>query len=204
MRDVVRQLLAAIKETADAEKAEVRAEAEQEMTGISERSEAQIEQFRDEALARLEEQLHVESECIVGRAELEIRDRLIEVKNQALAEVFELAGGQIAALGDTEAYKQIFKRLVHEALGRIDGKDVSLQISRTDLSSWESLKEDFPASLSVVLCDGPRGTVIVETDGGSQSIDNSLETRLETARTLMRRELAEILFNGDASQEEAR
>ena len=204
MRDDVRQLLAAIKETAEAEKAEIRAQAEQEMARISERSEVQIKQFRDEAITKLEEQLHVESECILGRAELEIRDRLIEVKNEALAEVFELAGGQIAALDDIRTYKKIFKRLIYEALGKIDHKDKCLRISRTDLSSWEAFKEDFPESLSVVLCDAPKGTVVVETDSSSQSIDNSLETRLEMARDLMRRELIEILFEGDTSEEESK
>jgi vacuolar-type H+-ATPase subunit E/Vma4 len=197
MRDDVRQLLAAIKETADAEKAEIRAQTEQEIAKISERTEAQIEQFRDEALAKLEGQLRMESECIVGRAQLEIRDRLIEVKNEAIREVFELASGQIAALADTETYKKIFERLVTEALGKINCEDIRLRISRNDLPLWESLKGDFPTSISAVFCDGPKGTVIVEINGGSQSIDNSIETRLQTARGLMRRELAEILFDSE-------
>lgn len=199
MQDQVEQLLAAIRETADAEKDAIRAQAEQKIAEISERTEAQNKQFRDKALARLEDQLRTESECIIGRAELEIRNRLILEKNEALEGVFELASKQIAAPDDSKTSKDIFKRLVQEAIGKINSENVRLRISKTDLVLWESLKRDFPTSISVELGDGPKGTVIVETDDGSQTIDNSIETRLETAREVMKLELLEILFDAKTS-----
>jgi len=202
MQDDVEQLLAAIKCMADAEKAEVRAEAEQEIARITERTEVQIRQFREEALARLEEQLRMESECIVGRAELEMRDRLILEKNEAIREVFEFATEQIAAFDNSETYKMIFKRLVREAVDRINCEGVRLRISKTDQPVWESLKGEF--SVPVVLNGGPKGTIIVETDDGSQSVDNSIETRLEMARGVMRRELVDMLFDNEASGEEGK
>lgn len=203
MRDDVRQLLAAVKETADAEKAEIRAQAEREIAKITENTEAQIKQFHEEALAKLDAELRMESESIVGRAKLEMRDRLIEAKNEALRQVFELAGEQIAAI-DTRTYRTIFRRLVTEAIDKANSDNVHLRISKIDLKLAESLKKDFPASVQTIPCDGPKGTVIVETDGGSQSIDNSIETRLETARKIMRRELVEILFDGETSGEDGK
>lgn len=202
MRDDVGQLLAAIEEMAEAEKSEIRAKAEQEIAGINESAEAQIKQFRDEAFARLEGQLRLESECIVGKAELEMRDRLIHEKNEALREVFELAGEKIAALNDAVVYKEIFKRLVREAIDKIGCEDARLRISGTDRSIWESSKGEF--SVPVVFCDGPKGTFIVETNDGSQSVDNSLETRLEMAREVMKRELVELLFDDEASGEKGK
>jgi len=202
MQDDVGQLLAAIKEMAEAEKVEISAKAEQEIAIINESTEAQVKQFRDEALDRLEGQLRMESECIVGRAELEMRDRLIQEKNEALRGVFELAREKINALNDAETYKEIFKRLVREAIDRIDCEDVRLKISRTDRSIWESSKGDF--SIPVILNDGPKGTVIVETNDSSQSVDNSIETRLDMAREVMKQELVELLFDADASGEKGK
>jgi len=202
MQDDVGQLLAAIKEMAEAEKAEIRAKAEQEIAKINELTEAQVKQFRDEALAELEDQLRIESECIVGKAELEMRDRLIHEKNEALREVFELAAEQIAAIDNAKTYKIIFKRLVREAIDRIGCGDVRLRISRTDQSIWESLKSEF--SVPVVLNGSPKGTVIVETNDGSQSVDNSIGTRLDMAREVMKRELVELLFDTEASGEKGK
>jgi len=204
MRDDVRQLLAAIKETADAEKAEMRAQAEQEITKINEHTKAQIDQFRNKELYRLDAQLQMESECIVGRAQLEIRDRLIAAKNDALREVFNLANEKIAELYDTKTYKEIFKRLVTEAIDKANCDDMVLRISKTDLSIFESLKGDFPVSISVTPLDSPKGTVVVEIDSGSQSLDNSIETRLKTAQDLMRTELVEILFDSDTSGDDGK
>jgi vacuolar-type H+-ATPase subunit E/Vma4 len=204
MRDDVTQLLAAITEMADAQKADVLAGAEQEIAQIGERTDAQIEQFRGRMLARLQEQLRTEAACVVGRAELEIRDKLIQEKNEALDEVFELAGKRIAVIADAGTSSEILKRLIREAIGRIDSQDVRLLISRIDLPLWESVKGEFPASISVRLCDGPKGTVIVETSDGSQSLDNSIESRLEMAREMMRRELAELLFAAEAPGDEGK
>ncbi len=204
MQEDVRQLLAVIGEATEAEKADVRAKAEQEIAEIGARTEAQIKQLRDEALARLEDQLRTESECIVGRAELEMRDTLVHEKNEALSEVFELAGKQIAVIDDFETSREIFKRLVREAIGGINSEAVHLRISEQDLPLWESLKGNFPASISMELCDEPKGTVIVETNNGSQSVDNSVAIRLETAQEVMRRELAELLFDAEISGEEGK
>lgn len=204
MPDDTAQLLAAIREMAAARKAEVTAEADQEVAKINEAAEAQIRQLRDDALARLEDQLLVESECIVGRAELEMRDRLIHQKNEALREVFERAGRQIDALRDAGTYRETFKRLIQEAIGRMNREDVRLRISKADLPLWETLKGQFPASVSVGFSDGPKGIVVVETDDGSQSIDNSIETRLETAREVMRRELSEVLFDAEILDEKGK
>jgi len=204
MQEDVRQLLAVIGEAAEAEKADVRAKAEQEIAEIGARTEAQIEQLRDEALARLEDELRAESESVVGRAQLEMRDTLIHEKNEALSEVFELARKQIAVMDDFATNKEIFKRLIREAIVGMNSEAVRLRISESDQALWESLKGDFPASISVELCDEPKGTVIVETNDGSQSIDNSIETRLETAREVMRRELAELLFDAKIPGEEGK
>ncbi len=201
MPDDSGQLLAAIKEMANAEMAEVRAQAQQEVAMINERAEAQINQLRDEALERLEAQLRTESECIVGRTELEIRDRVVQQKNEAIADVFERATGRIAELYDTAKYRKIFKRLIQEATGKMNSEDVRLRISNADLPLWKAIKGDLPASISVACVDGPKGTVVVETNDGSQSIDNSIGTRLEMAREVMRRELSEMLFGAEASGE---
>jgi vacuolar-type H+-ATPase subunit E/Vma4 len=204
MQDGVSQLMTAIEAMAEAEKTEIRALAEKEIAKINERTETQITQFRDEAFAKLEDQLRNESECIVGRADLEIRDRIIHAKNEVLTEVFKLATGRIAALSGTKKYKEAFKRLIQEALGSIKCEDMRLRISKADQLVWESLKEDFPTSITVVLCDNPKGTVVVETEDGSQSIDNSIRTRMEMARGVMRRELIELLFDAEAYGEKGK
>lgn len=196
--------MTAIKAMAEAEKTEIRTMAEKEIDKINERTEAQVMQFRNESLAELEDQLRRESECIMGRAELEIRDRLIQIKNEALREVFKFANEQIAALEGTRKYKKVFKKLIKEAFGSISCKDVRLRISKADQSLWESLKGDFPASISVMLCDGPKGTVVVETNDGSQSLDNSIQTRLEMALKVMRRELVELLFDTETNGEKGK
>ncbi len=194
MQDDFAALLAAIRKTAESEKAEIAAQGEQEIAGINDRAEAEVNRLRGEALAHLEDQLRAESDRILSTARLEINNRLAHEKNKALEQVFELASKEIAALVNCKDSKEIFKRLGHEAVGRIDSDKVHLRISELDLPLWESLKKDLPTSILVESCDRPKGTVIAESSDRLQSVDNSIDARMEMAREVMASQLAEHLF----------
>ena len=199
MQDDVGMLLAAIREMAEAEEAGVSAHAEQEIAGINECAEAQIKRLRSDALSQLEDELRTESERILSAAKLGIRDRLVREKNEALDKVFNLSRKEIAALGNSNDSKETFRRLIQEAISRMNSDDVRLRISIADLSLWESLKGDFPTSISVESCEGSKGTIIVESSDSSQCIDNSLKTRLAMAQEVMRQELGGLLFTDQAT-----
>jgi vacuolar-type H+-ATPase subunit E/Vma4 len=200
MRDDITALFAWIRERAEAEKAEITAQADREIAQIDERAEGQINRLRKEMLAQLEEQLHIESDCILSAAKLEIDNRLVDEKNVALDKVFSLASQQIEAL-NSDTRKEIFRELIDDAISRINSEQAYLRISKADLPLWEKLKKGFPKSISVELCDGVTGTVIVETSDRSQLIDNSIHTRLEMAEKIMRRELGELLSNSERTGE---
>jgi len=200
MRDDIAALFAWIRERAEAKKAEVAAQADHEIAQIDERAEGQINRLRKEMLAQLEDQLRIESDCILSAAKLEIDNRLVDEENVALDKVFSLARQRIEAL-NSDTRKDIFRELIDDAISRINSEQACLRISKADLPLWEKLKRGFPKSISVELCDGVTGTVIVETSDRSQLIDNSIHTRLEMAEKVMRRELGELLSNSERTGE---
>ena len=200
MRDDIAALFAWIRERAEAKKAEITAQADREIAQIDERAEGQINRLRKEMLAQLEEQLRIESDRILSAAKLEINNRLVDEKNVALDKVFSLASQQIEAL-NSDTRKEIFRELIDDAVSGINSEQAYLRISKADLPQWEKLKKGFPKSISVELCDGVTGTVIVETSDRSQLIDNSIHTRLEMAEKIMRRELGELLSNSERAGE---
>jgi len=200
MRDDIAALFAWIRKRAEAKKAEVTAQADDEIAKIDERAESEINRLRKEMLAQLEDQLRIESDCILSAAKLEINHRLVDEKNVALDSVFSLARQEIEAV-DSDTRKEIFRELLNDAIGRMNSEEACLRISKADLPLWEKLKKGFPESISVELCDDVIGTVIVETSDRSQLIDNSIHTRLEMAEKIMRRELGELLFNTEKTGE---
>ncbi len=202
MRDDIAALFAWVRERAEAKKAEITAQADHEIARIDERAEGEINRLRDEMLARLEEQLRIESDSILSAAKLEINNRLVDEKNVALDKVFSLARQQIEAL-NSDTRKEIFRELINDAISRMNSEEMCLRISKADLSLWEKLRRGFPKSISIELCDGVTGTVIVETSDRSQLIDNSIHTRLEMAEKIMRRELGELLFDTEKAGEKA-
>ena len=202
MRDDIAALFAWVRERAEAKKAEITAQADQEIAGIDERAEGEIDRLGNEMLAQLEDQLRIESHSILSAAKLEINNRLVDEKNVALDNVFSLARQEIEAL-DFDTRKDIFRELVNDAIGRVNSEEARLRISKADLPLWEKLRRGFPKSISVELCGDVTGTVIVETSDRSQLIDNSIHTRLEMAGKIMRRELGELLFDTEKAGEKA-
>ena len=193
MLDDVEALLAAINKMAEAEKVDIADKARQEVDKINKQAEAEVERLRLEAIVQLEGTLCAESEAIVNNAKRDIDNKLEYEKNKALEKVFDLARQNICQL-DSDDRKSFLKRLITDAINRIDCDDVCLRISNDDLNIWESIKNDFQISISVKPCDRPSGTIIVETADGSLSIDNSIDTRLEIAKDAMRAQLCDILF----------
>ncbi len=139
MQDDIAALFAWVRERAEAKKAEVTAQADHEIAKIDERAESEVNRLRNEMLAQLEDQLRIESDCILSAAKLEINNRLVNEKNVVLDDVFGLARQEIEAL-DSDTRKEIFRELIDDAIGRMNSEEVYLRISKADLPLWDKLK----------------------------------------------------------------
>ena len=170
--------------TAKAEKT-----AETEKTKISENGKKQSEMRYQQIIS--------EAKMNARRAELGAKEDVIEAAfNQAIGELKTKA-----ASGDEE-YKDSLSIMIKEAADEIGGNDLILQLNeadtqkfKDDLSSHgsdsfeiEGIKFTLGEPIKAI------GGAVLKTTNGDIEVNNTIEARLERFKSILRSEVAEILF----------
>ena len=170
--------------TAKAEKT-----AETEKTKISENGKKQSEMRYQQIIS--------EAKMNARRAELGAKEDVIEAAfNQAIGEL------KIKASSGDEEYKDSLSKMIMEATNEIGSNDLILQLNeadtqkfKDDLSSQgsdsfeiEGIKFTLGEPIDAI------GGAILKTANGDIEVNNTIEARLERFKSILRSEVAEILF----------
>jgi vacuolar-type H+-ATPase subunit E/Vma4 len=164
-------LFTAIGQQAERERNAVLAEAEARARDILARADAKAGRMRAEALKRLERELAVERERLLGEARMEIRNERLAVKRRLLAEAF---GRARAELTPAAVRGGVLKALAAEALAAA-GEGGTVQTDDTHAS------------------------VLARSRDGRTRVDNSPLMRLARAEAVEEVEVARLLFGAQES-----
>ena len=143
------------------------------------------------------QQIISEAKMNARRAELGAKEEVIEAAfNQAIGELKEKASS-----GD-EDYKDSLSKMILEATNEIGGDDLILQLNEADTQKF---KEDLSSQGSDSFeLEGVKftlgepidaiGGAILKTANGDIEVNNTIEARLDRFKSILRSEVAEILF----------
>ena len=143
------------------------------------------------------QQIISEAKMNARRAELGAKEDVIEAAfNQAIGEL------KIKASSGDEEYKDSLSKMIMEATNEIGSNDLILQLNeadtqkfKDDLSSQgsdsfeiEGIKFTLGEPIDAI------GGAILKTANGDIEVNNTIEARLERFKSILRSEVAEILF----------
>ena len=143
------------------------------------------------------QQIISEAKMNARRAELGAKEDVIEAAfNQAIGEL------KIKASSGDEEYKDSLSKMIMEATTEIGSNDLILQLNeadtqkfKDDLSSQgsdsfeiEGIKFTLGEPIDAI------GGAILKTANGDIEVNNTIEARLERFKSILRSEVAEILF----------
>ena len=182
-----------IMQEANAEVATINADAEK--TAESEKNKI-LENGKKQSDMRYQ-QIISEAKMNARRAELGAKEDVIEAAfNQAIGEL------KIKASSGDEEYKDSLSKMIMEATNEIGSNDLILQLNeadtqkfKDDLSSQgsdsfeiEGIKFTLGEPIDAI------GGAILKTANGDIEVNNTIEARLERFKSILRSEVAEILF----------
>ena len=170
--------------TAKAEKT-----AETEKTKISENGKKQSEMRYQQIIS--------EAKMNARRAELGAKEEVIEAAfNQAIGEL------KVKASSGDEEYEDSLSKMIKEAADEIGSKDLIIQLNEADTNQLKSelsangsdcfQLEDVTFTLGESI--DAMGGAILKTVNGDIEVNNTIEARLERFKSILRSEVAEILF----------
>ncbi len=174
--------------------------AESEAKATLKAAKEQADQNYRAKIAQAKLKAEAEKRKIVSVTEVEMRNRLLQTKEDLVDAAFEKAFSKLENFVETDDYHDYLFKIIQNAAKRIGQKDLAIQVNAKD-KDW--LTPDVLKSLSKKLhCElklsektgNYLGGCIIQTGDGKIILDVTLDNRLQELKPVLRVEMAKILF----------
>ena len=179
-------------------------DANAEIATINADAEKTAESEKNKILENGKKQSDMRYQQIISEAKMNARRAELGAKEEVIEAAFNQAVGELkvkASSGDDE-YEDSLGKMIKEAADEIGGNDLILQLNeadtqkfKNDLSSQgsdsfelEGIKFTIGEPIDAI------GGAILKTTNGDIEVNNTIEARLERYKSILRSEVAEILF----------
>ena len=177
-------------------------DANAEVSAITEKAQKTAEAEKMKILDNGKKQSDMRYQQIISEAKMNARRAKLGAKEDVIEAAFNQATGElkaIAASGDEE-YKDSLAKMIKEAAKEINHNDLIIHLNEADTNKF---KQDLSSDNSFEI-DGVKftlgepinviGGAVLKTNNGDIEVNNTIEARLERFKSILRSEVAEVLF----------
>jgi V/A-type H+-transporting ATPase subunit E len=127
---------------------------------------------------------------IIGSARLAARNQELLTIENAVSKAFEEAKKKLQASSSTDSYKELLKHMVEESISAVGGSNaVIIECNKNDV---ELIRKVQQAKLSDQHID-VLGGIRIKSSDGTMTYDNTLDSRIERLKPLIRKNIAQML-----------
>jgi vacuolar-type H+-ATPase subunit E/Vma4 len=193
-------ILRAMQAQADSEIEGITRAAEAEIAQLIAEAEAQAQVIRARHRARVEPMLVTEVAALQNKAKLGALRATAHAREQLLADAFDQAQARLALIRESKEYAAIFRALAREAV-EASGGDLIARVDPRDVMLARTAFVELGASAEVETQPIPLGGLEVMTRDERVAIINTLAARLQRARGVLRGPVARILTEEPSEKE---
>jgi V/A-type H+-transporting ATPase subunit E len=134
---------------------------------------------------------------IIGSSTLNARNKELVIIESAIDEIFIKAKEKLAKSNNEKNYEKLLTRLIQDSSAKL-GSEIVIQCNKTDLNlvkklvSQESSNRKSKITVSDEVVDIVGGIKAASVDG-TMSLDNTLDSNIETLKPLIRKEIVQLL-----------
>ena len=197
---IVESIMSVAQEKADG----IIQDANAEVSQINANAEKTAEAEKTKILENGKKQSDMRYQQIISEAKMNARRAELGAKEDVIEAAFNQAIGELkikASSGDEE-YKDSLSKMIMEATNEIGSNDLILQLNEADTQKFkDDLSSQGSDSFEI---DGIKftlgepidaiGGAVLKTANGDIEVNNTIEARLDRFKSILRSEVAEILF----------
>jgi V/A-type H+-transporting ATPase subunit E len=176
-------------------------DANAEVSAIQANAEKTAELEKTKILENGKKQSDMRYQQIISEAKMNARRAKLGAKEEVIEAAFNQATGELkekASSGNDE-YKDSLSKMIKEAADEIGGDDLIIQLNEADTNALKSelssdtfelegVKFQLGEPIDVI------GGAILKTSNGDIEVNNTIEARLERFKSILRSEVANVLF----------
>jgi len=181
-----------------------REKAENILKNAEERAKKMIEtaetKAREELRSKIEPEKLVLKRRILGKAVMDGRKAVILAKNEVIEKAFEKALEKIRALTNSDLYREFLVKSLKKAVEEfsdIDGEELIVYANERDLEFLREKTRELYPSVKLKFRKGDFiGGIIVMDSAEKRVFYDTIESRFEALRPVLREKVASLLFKG--------
>ncbi len=177
-------------------------DANAEIATINADAEKTAESEKNKILENGKKQSDMRYQQIISEAKMNARRAELGAKEEVIEAAFDKATDDLKdiASSGSEEYDDSLTKIIKEAVDEIGSKDLIIQLNEADTNKFKSQLD----SSSTFQIDDVKfqlgepidtiGGAIVKTKNGDIEVNNTIESRLERFKSVLRSEVADVLF----------
>jgi V/A-type H+/Na+-transporting ATPase subunit E len=136
---------------------------------------------------------------IVGSSRLSARNRQLVLIESAVNDTFEKAKTILASSNKENSYRLLMRKILKDSVTMIDSDQVIVECNKNDIELVEkAISDSFKDNnkLKIKMSDHPLnaiGGIRLTSADGSMTFDNTLDSRIERLKPLIRKSIAQML-----------
>jgi V/A-type H+/Na+-transporting ATPase subunit E len=136
---------------------------------------------------------------IVGSSRLSARNRQLVLIERAVNDTFEKAKTILASSNKENSYRLLMRKILKDSVTMIDSEQVIVECNKNDIELVEkAISDSFKDNnkLKIKMSDHPLnaiGGIRLTSADGSMTFDNTLDSRIERLKPLIRKSIAQML-----------
>ena len=138
---------------------------------------------------------------IIGSARLASRNQELLTIENAVNKAFEEAKKKLQASRDSDSYKNLLKQMVEESISAVGGSNaVIIESNKSDAEivrkAVSELRDTGKVQQQAEVSDqhiDVLGGIRIKSSGGTMTYDNTLDSRIERLKPLIRKNIAQML-----------
>src|ERR671914_391202 len=137
---------------------------------------------------------------IIGSARLASRNQELLTIENAVNKAFEEAKKKLQASSGTDSYKNLLKQMVEESISAVGGSNtVIIESNKNDAESVRKVVSELRDTGKVQQAEvsdqhiDVLGGIRIKSSGGTMTYDNTLDSRIERLKPLIRKNIAQML-----------
>lgn len=136
---------------------------------------------------------------IVGSSRLSARNRQLVLIESAVNDTFEKAKTILASSNKENSYRLLMRKILKDSVTMIDSDQVIVECNKNDIELVkEAISDSFNDNnkIKIKISDHPLnaiGGIRLTSADGSMTFDNTLDSRIERLKPLIRKNIAQML-----------
>ena len=169
-----------------------------------EASKGKLEAERTKIIESSKKQAENLKRQIVGSSRLAARNKELVMIETDVNEAFEKAKTNLANSGNDSSYKALMAKIVEDSLPSVGSDEVIIECTKNDVELVKKIVADLSkkSKIKARVSDQPinaLGGIKVKSADGTMSFDNTIDSRLERLKPLIRKNIARML-RGEAGE----